>query len=204
MQRRIFEFRADDKTVDFNGSLMGIVESGVYRGYDAHLIAGLTLELVHTQSGATFVDDTPAVVENVGILRTKQGTVIRESAPVEITIGGNNYGSGHPSTRNRIDLIVCEHWHQDIVDGVQAIYYAIPGTQASNPVPPALTNPSKQMIIGTLFLPGNCVSLDTYGVKFTKASLPLNPSLPDTAYPCYFDETNKVIKTDLSGYGAAR
>lgn len=192
-QIRKFEFRDDDKTVDINAQLMGIVESGVYRGFDAQLEAGLVLKLVHTASGGTFVNDTPAVVENIGILRTKQGTVIREDALVEITIGSNDTGEGPPLPR--IDLIVCEHWHQDIVGGVQAQYYAIPGGQAEPPVAPALTDPAKQMIIGELYLPGGAVSLDEDGVKFTKAPLPTNPSLPDIVYPASYDPDTKTIST---------
>lgn len=189
-QKRVFEYRADDLTVEINGQLMGIVESGVYRGFDAQLDSGLTLKLIHTESGGSYVDETPAVVENVGILRTKQGTVIRETAMVGIEIETNYVGGmGNP----RIDLIVCEHYHQDIVDGVQAIYYAIPGTRSATPVAPELTDPAKQMIIGELYLPRNCDSLDDTGVVFTKASLPLNPSMPDTAYPATYDAGTKTI-----------
>ena len=196
MQKRIFEYRDDDKTIDIDGQLLGIVEPGVYRGFDANLTTGLTLELVHTQSGATYADETPSVVEDIGILRTKQGTVIRETAEVEVVIAANDYGVGHPGTRNRIDLIVCEHWHQDTVGGATAIYYAIPGVQATNPVAPALTDPAKQIIIGTLYLPGGCTLLADTGVVFTKATLPANPSLPDTAYPAYYDDVNFKIWSD--------
>jgi len=193
MEKRIFEFRADDLTFDINGQLNGVIGPGVYAGFDAQLDSGLTLKLVHTQSGATFVDGNPAMVEDVGVLRTKQGTIIREDETIEVVISENTYTGGHPEYHNRIDTIVCEHYHQEIIGGSQAQYYAIPGGQASDPVPPALTDPTKQTIVGYLFLPGGCASMDDTGVVFTKVPLPYNPSLPERAYPATYDSVWKKI-----------
>lgn len=167
MQKRTFSYLADDLTFDINTRLLGLLPPGLYRGFDADLKSGLTLNLVHDKDGLLEVDSELELSDRTGIIITKQGVTIRENAVINVSIP-TNAGSADP----RIDLIILEHQYQEVEGGTQAIYGVIPGIPEPNPVAGNLTNPNKQVVIGELYLPGGCASLDTSGVVWTKRQHP--------------------------------
>lgn len=165
-QRRYFNWEDNDSTNWLNRADMGVFGYGVYRGYDAVLAAGLTLVLDHSTSGYEEVDGSLNHLTNLGLLRTKQGTRIIEDAALPVAIAAN------PNGDPRIDLIVCEHTYVQVTGGAVAIYKAIQGTPAANPVAPALTQWEKQTIIGSLYCPAGMASLTDAGVVWTKSPIP--------------------------------
>lgn len=168
-QRRIFNFEEDDKTDLLNRQHIAPIPAGRYRGFDYDAVAstGHTLVLKHTSTGYSEVDSSLAILNNQGLIRTQQGVNIVENAPVSITVA-DNVINGYP----RIDLIVAEHEYVAVTGGVDAAYVQIIGTASSTPAIPALTVPSKQVIIGYLYWPASGTDLDFAGVTYTPASSP--------------------------------
>lgn len=164
-QLRRWNYQDDDATWDLNQRENGIFPPGLYRGFDASLAAGMTLDLIQTVTGA-LQTDTDGITENqYGIWYTKQGTVVYEDATVSLPIDN---GDG----QDRIDLIVGQHQYVYSVGGAAATYVVIKGTPATTPVAPSLTLAPQQVILGQLYVPAGTTSLLDAGVVYTKASTP--------------------------------
>lgn len=162
-QFRFHNWQDDDSTFNLNQRLKGILPDGRYRGYEAKpFVAGMNLVLWHDVTGYKFIKQDLTSFAKVGCAVTKQGMVINETG--EITIGI----SPNPTASARFDLIVMEHFYEDIVGGTTATYYAIEGT----PLLPPLSDPDKQVIIGFLLVPAFCTSLTDVGVTYTQAAVP--------------------------------
>jgi len=167
-QQRYFNYKENDSTDFFNRHLLGILPYGLYAGFDAvNLRNNLSLELEHSVTGLTEVDVAGNRTVKLGILRTQQGVVIKEDAPVTVGIAANS--AGNP----RLDTIVVEHEYEDEVEGgSQAIYRVIQGVKAVTPLPATLPYPERQMVIGYLFVPGGMAALNEPGVIYTRVNTP--------------------------------
>lgn len=165
-QRRFWNWKDDDYTLDMNHALLGILEAGLYRGFDKHSSStGTNLVLHHGVNGVQKSKLDKSLTSLMGVYLTKQGCIITEDANVTI-------GSITPNTTGnpRKDLIVATHEYQQTVGGLVAIYTAIVGTPSATPVVPALTNPTTQTILGVLDVPANTSS--TANMTFTKSGMP--------------------------------
>ena len=165
MQTRSWEYRSDDKTIDINQWLLGVIEPGVYRGFNFLKTANMVLNLVQNTTGFSAVRKDLSESAPTGLIISKQGVFIREDSPITLAI---NPGSSSP----RIDLIVCNHQFIEVAGGQQASYSVIQGTPAANPTAPGLTSPKTQVIIGELYLPAGVTRLDAAGVVFTRRNSP--------------------------------
>lgn len=181
-QQRYFNYKEDDKTNLLNRQFIGIMPYGLYRGFDAVLAAGLSLQLEHSTTGYDEVDIALNLRTGLGLVNSKQGTLVIEDAPLFLPISAN------ASSDPRIDLIVMEHEYLTVIGGQPAIYKVIQGIPAATPVAPALTDPNKQVILGELYCPAGMTSLTDAGVVYTKATTPL------------FSNDPTIMRTHLSQY----
>ena len=159
-QERFLEYKADDNTFAINQRFTGLISKGVHAGFQADLQSDLTLRLVHTSEGITLVDNNQNKTENVGLIVSPQGVIIRETAQIDLTI---NSGGASP----RYDLIYCEHRHMEVQGGAPAIYGVVSGHPESEPSIPSLTDDKKQIAIGHLYIPAGAANLAAEGVEFT-------------------------------------
>lgn len=165
-QIRIFNFLDDDSTYDLNRQLSGVIPPGRYGGFELDPSSNDTqLELYHSDSGHKFVNEDLSSVKT-GVIVTQQGTVIRETGPIVLTIEENT------TYDQRIDLIVCEHEFKSFAGGSTAIYRVIKGTPSSNPVAPALTKPNSQTVVGTLRQLTQNVPFNMSYAVYTPADIP--------------------------------
>lgn len=162
-QKVFWSWQDDDLTFDLNRRFLGIMDSGVYRGFDAALAAGLTLNLIHTNSGGIETKKDQTLTPRFGVIVTKQGATIREDDAITVPIESNG-----PYNQPRIDLVYLEHQYVDVVGGLAATYAVVRGVPADVPVAPSLPNPNIQVPIGELLLPAFAASLDAVGVVFTR------------------------------------
>lgn len=162
LQRRFWNWKDDDLTFDLARAFIGLIENGLYRGFDPIMGGTLTLVLNHTSTGATRVNKALVLSDKYGIVVTKQGVFIQEEVLPEFTITPT-------STEGRKDLIVLTHNYEDIEGGTEALYSVIEGTATAFP---ALGEPAKQVIIGYLQLPPACTALNQLGVVYTRAKQP--------------------------------
>ena len=180
-QIRFWNFKDDDTTFRLNQWLNGILNPGVYRGFDFVAQASNIFRMNHAATG--FVDfDIDSVANNAkGVLRTPQGTYILEDGNIDINISAN----AGPGTR--FDLIFCQHEYIDGLEGGAVATYAV-----SEGVPgggtPALQNPEKQILIGVLTLPQGFSDLQDTGVVFIKEAAPTFSNDPTIVH------TNKVAR----------
>lgn len=166
-QRRFWNWRDDDYTLDLSQEKLGIIDSGRYRGfeYDAST-SGMGLVLSHLGTGVGKVDLASIATPKMGVWVSQQGVVITEDAALApLAVSPNT--SGNP----RIDLVIGSHHYVQAVGGVVATYSIVQGTPAASPVAPALPNPTKDVVLGTLLIPNGTTALSVG--MYTPSRIPL-------------------------------
>ncbi len=166
-QRRYWNFEDDDATKDLIRWLTGILAPGVYHGFDLNPTANMNLNLIHTSTGFKDVDDLEIESGFIGLIITRQGTVVKQD--VDITING--IANGH-ATLPRIDIVVLTHTYTEVVGGSTALYSVITGTPNALPVAPALTSAETQIKIAELYIPATTTALNGVGVVYTRSTPP--------------------------------
>lgn len=166
MQRRYWEYDADDKTIDLSAFLLGVHPPGLYRGFDFVPTADMTLRLDHATTGFRYTDINKVQSSLTGMLKTPQGVLIHEDEAVTLSLQPAN------SSNPRIDLVVCTHEYVEISGGAQAIYEVITGSPSSNPVAPQLSSPNIQVAIGQVIIPAGVTALNKAGVVYTRSEPP--------------------------------
>lgn len=163
MNKRYFEFQEDDSTKFLNESLLAMLPSGVYRGFDEiESRNDLLVRVLHTTSAFAYDN------ANHGVFITKNGVKIYKDATVQI-------GTANPTTLKRIDLLVATHTYQDTVAlGEQELYSIVQGVEhATTPVAPYANVPANGVVLGELHLPASCSALNQVGVEFKRTLTPL-------------------------------
>jgi hypothetical protein len=187
-QTRYYNFLADDYTGDINRWLLGILQPGVYRGFEFSPTNNLTLTLVHTDTGIVITDPDGVPGDPTGVLLTRHGVVIKEDEAIEIPV---NATTTHP----RIDLIVCTHEYVETEGGAVATYSVIQGVASATPAAPALTFPEKQVTIATLYIPAATSVLDAAGVIYAREEVPFLGN-QDKGF-AFRDEANNFTKENI-------
>lgn len=196
-QKRYLQWKDDDSTFNLNQMYLGIFEAGRYRGFSYNgSTSGMNLVLDQT-GGAVKVDESFANSNALGIWISKQGVVITEDGNINLSVSSNTSGD------DRIDLIVGTHEYTQAVGGSVATYSIIQGTPATNPTAPNLTFPTKQVILGRLYIPDGTTSLTAS--MYTPENVPPIASDANIAYLNtlqYFSETHAFssVVNDL-GHG---
>lgn len=151
MEKRFHNFKRPLTSFDEDERLLGLVEPGRYRGYDTFIPSGLTFTLAHDNTGIQKTKQDLTLTDKTGILVTPQGNIIHEDEPVGAPFV---VGSNAANSFKRIDLVIYEHEFLASPGGQAGIYSILQGPDGSE-TEPALTNPEKTIIIGTLEIPAN-------------------------------------------------
>ena len=161
-QIRNHEFQDIDSTFELNAKFLPFVRPGVYWGFDFAPAAGMFLQLT-SASGAVFYakDGTP---ETYSVALTKQGVSVRQKDFAGLPINPN------PASQGRWDAVVMEHNYQDIDGGAEALFVTVEGLAGGGK--PVAGENYNQLLIGYLFLPAGCTSLNAAGVLWQKSSTP--------------------------------
>ncbi len=166
MQGRIWNWEDDDLTNSINQWLMGILEPGLYRGFDFNATHSMVLNLIQTLSGFKKVKVDSTETNPMGIFITRQGVVITEDDTVTVNVAINT--SGQP----RIDTVYYTHNYSEVTGGTLATLAIRQGLPSATPVAPPLFFPNVQTKIGELYLPNGTTHLDDFGVIWTKSKQP--------------------------------
>lgn len=155
-QKRFLDYKEEDSTFILNQMYLGILNPGLYRGFEARLNPGTTLELHHIDTGIRKVAINGGISSMMGCFLTKQGVVVTDDSTIRLVIEPT-------TTSSRSDSIVANHSYSETKGGTSAHYTVIKGGAV-------LT--STQTLLGILRLPPNCNSLTTTGVIYEKAKPP--------------------------------
>ena len=167
-----WNWKDDDATKALNERFLGLLPSGLYRGFDAIRNGSLTLELSNVGSSSfEFTTIDTKVREKRGMTVSNQGVVIHESDSIFLEIE-----PGHP-TLGRIDIIVQEHEYVYSQGASQAIYRVITGTPGT-PAPP-VPDPDIQIKLGEIFVPAGVTALNATGCYYEKS---IAPRFNDNSY----------------------
>lgn len=166
-QRRFWNFKADDLTIDLDHWFHGITLPGVYQGFDFGTQDSMTLHLIHSVTGSKYVNKEPPSESNfIGVIRTRQGVIIQEDANIDIPVP-----AADPSLP-RIDLVFLSHTYVDAEGGEEAFYGIVEGTPNASPVAPTVADPLIDIPIATLYVPAGIADLTDSDVVYTKAEVP--------------------------------
>jgi len=187
-QSRFWNFQDDDLTFRLDQWRLGIIDAGLYRGFDPVLSGTMNMQLNHVTTGYRKTEKDGTLTPELGIVITKQGVVINEDAGVSIDFA--------PTTSQpRIDYVVVEHDYIDVQGGTEAVYRVIQGPDGG--ALPTLDKPNLQVIIGTLTLPAGVTSLLAPGVVYSRTQSPEYGGSQGR----YVDRFNGIIDTDLDANG---
>lgn len=163
-QERFWQWLDDDSTFRLNWRDLLILPYGLYRGFDNESPkSGWNLILGHSLSEGK-VDLNLNTSNKMGVWKTKQGVVITEDTSISLTVDPSH------ATLKRIDLIVAEHQYIQTQGGTTAIYKVIKGVPGTNPTVPSIMDPSKQVVLGELFIPNGAADISE--CTYTKSGIP--------------------------------
>ena len=189
MQRRFWNWKDDDLTIDISQWLIGLINSGRFRGFDPVLGNSMNLVLNHETTGAIRVDKFGAFTGKFGVLATKQGVITQEYEPITLVVPST------PTGFYRKGLVVFTHEYVEIEGGQEGLYSLI----LSDEIPegtaapfPALTNEPYQTIIGYITIPQNCTALNDPALIYTQGPIPSFANQAD-----FIEKTNGFFLTNL-------
>lgn len=177
-QKSYWNFKDTLLSNSMNNVLLGLLEPGRYRGFDSMNVSGLNLTLTHTITGIKQTLENLTQTTETAIVYTKQGYVIQEDA----AISGLSCLTNASNAFIRTDLVIQTHQDVNTIGGSPATYSIITGPNGS-PTPPALPNPTYQVIIGYISIPASAANLT--GATYTPAKTPLlgNQVFNDSNFP---------------------
>jgi len=189
MQRRFWNWKDDDLTIDIDQWLIGIVDSGRFRGFDPVLGGTMTLTLNHATTGAIRVGIDKLYTSKFGVLATKQGLIVQEYDPVDLVVPTT------PSGKYRKGVVIFTHEYTTVVGGQEGLYSIIWSalTNVGDDLDfPALDSETTQTILGYITLPENCTALNNAGVVYTQGKIPSFANQAD-----FIEKTNGFFLTNL-------
>lgn len=149
---RFIDYRANDSTELLNNFLRGILEAGVYLGFNVTNGSSLGLWLKFTHD--TDPDNTG---EKLGVLLTHDGVVIQENEDQDNVVQGSVFG-GTPN----IHYVVASYTYNKALPNNDVVYAIKQGTSGSPPTPPGLTD--DEVLLAEIYLPSGATGYDSSGV----------------------------------------
>lgn len=168
-QRRIAEYQTVVKSYDRALALAALLHPGPFRGFDTLAPTGaLTFTVEHSTDYYEHLDDDGITVLQEAFWLGKPGVVIIEDAGIGAFTIDTNAGNAV----DRIDIVCGVHsWEPGIVGGNAATYYLLKGPLGSS-VPPVVTNPDTDVILGYVRMPGNATTVEAeYWTRAQKRGL---------------------------------
>lgn len=130
-----------------NQKQVGILEPGVYRGFDVGSFVGTDLTINHSITGVEKTERSGSTkTAKTGVVLTRQGSIVHEDASIVLSVDDND---GNAFVRT--DYIVGDHAYQDSPGGVDMTFLVIKGPLGST-AEPSLTNPLTQVLIGKVVI----------------------------------------------------
>lgn len=144
---------------------LGVLQPGVYRGFDEVVFAGLNGTFSHSVTG---IEKSNLAADGfsakTAILITPQGSIVHEDASVVIPV---DYNDGN--SQNRIDYLVGTHSYQNSPGGVDMVFSIIKGP-LEDESEPVLSNPESRILIGKIYIPAGAV--DHSGTTYKREKRP--------------------------------
>lgn len=159
MAQKIFlNWKDGLNSFDMNQMFLGMLPAGRYCGFDIMAPSTLNFTLAHTTTGVVQTDISKNPTNPTGVLLTKQGMVIQESATITGLTAVTNAGNATP----RVDLVIVDHSKVNSPGGSAATYIVVKGFLSGSGhegEDPALPLPNQQIIVGRLTIPANVATL---------------------------------------------
>lgn len=150
IQRRFVNFKDPILSFPHSERFAGIFKPGIYRGFDImEVVGGSNVKIKHSSAsfpGLAKTREDGTVVSDFGILVFKTGAIIHFEGELNLTLPGNSGNSNQ-----RIDYLVCTFYQDNTPGGNDATFSIIQGST----MPPSLTDPANQVIVGTITWPPN-------------------------------------------------
>lgn len=148
MNKTFTNFRAAVDSFPLGEKYVGLLKPGRYSGFDTLTTRGaLDISIGHSgKLKKTGTDNNYA--PNYGALMFSTGTIYHSDEVVQLQVQGN---SGNPSPR--IDFVIAENSYQEIQGGTPVIFSIIQGAMGGTE--PVLSNPAKQVHVGTIKIVAN-------------------------------------------------
>lgn len=191
MQTRSWNWKDDDYTLIMNQRDGFFRRPGRFAGFDFKEVSGFNLTLYHDITGLRRVPLTHSAADDVGVWVTHQGVQIVEDGDITLPISQNQ------SPFPRIDIIVGSHEYVELTGGVVASYSVVAGTPQINPAAPVVVNNTKDVILGTLYVPG--LNIDLSNAVWSPASIP-NFAGDSSISHLDRDQTHEAYQAHRSGY----
>lgn len=160
------QYRTGATSLDQAKEFQHILDKGVYFGFDAITDGGgpgIKIVVNHEVTGKNIIDQDLVLSTKAAIVRSPQGTVIHVFGATDpLPVSDNASGSV------RRDLVILEHEHILTIGGAQPVISIIEGTPGAGI--PALSNPSKQVILGYLEVAPGATAFA--GVTYTPVERP--------------------------------
>lgn len=143
MQKRIWNYKDDDSTRVMNNAYRGILDQGVFRGYNLESISGNVLTLIGDGKEVS----EGVIKDKLSVLITPQGVVVKEDEAISVTVASNT------AANPRIDLLYVQHEYIEVEGGIDATYAVKAGTPAEDPQPPEISVPKNELAIAYITVP---------------------------------------------------
>lgn len=157
---RYFDYKMDDATLFLNEWLRGVLQEGVYYGFNA--VPGSSGLSVSIEMSS----DPTKAGEKLGKVITPSGLIIEETEDlVDVATGFTG-----DVTSNRIDYLVATYVYNASLPNNDVTYQVVQGTAGSPPTPPTLN--SNQLLLAEIWMPpGASTILSSYIQNVTKKEL---------------------------------
>lgn len=156
MQTRLRNYLEDLQSFQHNIMNLGMHNPGRYAGFDTLAPTNtLVFSLFHTNSGISYKTPSNQQIGPCGVVLSQQGVLIMEDGPIT----GLSIDTNAGNNATRFDLVILTHDFTN-VDGGQAATYSIIKGAINNPIKPILSNPSKQVAIGFIEIPGQATNIN--------------------------------------------
>lgn len=159
-QKRYSEYQSLINSFDEQLSRLAIAGPGRYRGFDLFVqTSALVFSLQHSAEALVAVSQS-GVAGNWGAVKSNQGCLVMEDAPITGLTVTSNAGNAY----DRIDLIVMNHQFLSSSGGQAATYSVVAGP-TGGPVEPTPT--TYQTVIGKLYIKASSSNLSDPGTLYT-------------------------------------
>lgn len=154
-QKRFHNFQRPVDSDQENKRLLGILQPGLYRGFDNFTNATLNASIRHVVTGIIqTASDNATQSAPMGVWYSPLGVEIDEDAAIALSFDTNG-----ANAFERIDLVYGEHQWLAAAGGQAAVYGIVKGA-VGGPVKPVLANPKYQVVIGYMHIPASAANLN--------------------------------------------
>ena len=147
---------------DENSRFLGLIQPGVYAGFDRATVSGNQVTLSHTVTGIRKPSADNLTNSSIqGCIVSPHGVAVYEDTPIQVLVAAN------ASNQIRTDLIIMELEWVDSDGGQVATYSVLQGPANGNDA--VLNDPKRQAIIGKFKVPPSSTNI-SHGVYYKQSA----------------------------------